>query len=418
MKLVAAVLLALVAVASAKVFFKETFDADWEKRWVTSNWKKSDGQAGDFKWSAGPFFGDAEADKGLQTSQDAKFYAASAKYDSFSNKGKTLVIQFQVRFPQKIDCGGGYIKILPAPLDQKEFNGDSKYNIMFGPDICGTSTKKVHVIFSHSGKNHLVKKEIAASDDQLSHVYTLIVNPDDSYEVRVDGEKKQSGKLADDWDFMAAKKIKDPSAKKPSDWVDNAKMDDPSDSKPADWDATPKEIPDPEATKPEDWNPEDGEWEAPMVPNPEYKGEWKAKQIDNPNYKGPWVHPEIDNPEYKEFTDLHAYSDFSYVGVDVWQVKAGTIFDNILIADSIADAEALMDATYKKNKDAEKAAFDDQEKAKREKEEAERKKAEEDRKKDEEKDKKTDDDEEDDDEDEKVGDKIKEKAKDAGKEEL
>lgn len=29
----------------------------------------------------------------------------------------------------------------------------------------------------------------------------------------------------------------------------------------------------------------DGDWEAPMVDNPEYKGEWKAKQIKNPNYK-------------------------------------------------------------------------------------------------------------------------------------
>lgn len=29
-----------------------------------------------------------------------------------------------------------------------------------GPDICGYSTKKVHVIFSYKGKNHLIKKEI------------------------------------------------------------------------------------------------------------------------------------------------------------------------------------------------------------------------------------------------------------------
>jgi calreticulin len=28
----------------------------------------------------------------------------------------------------------------------------------------------------------------------------------------------------------------------------------------------------------EDWDDEDdGEWEAPTIPNPEYKGEWKAK---------------------------------------------------------------------------------------------------------------------------------------------
>jgi hypothetical protein len=41
----------------------------------------------------------------------------------------------------------------------------SSYNDQFfyrfiGPDICGPGTKKVHVIFSYKGKNHLVKKEI------------------------------------------------------------------------------------------------------------------------------------------------------------------------------------------------------------------------------------------------------------------
>merc|ERR1712013_757735 len=52
-------------------------------------------------------------------------------------------------------------------------------------------------------------------------------------------------------------------------------------------------------SKPEDWDDEmDGEWEPPMIDNPEYKGEWKPRQIDNPDYKGAWVHPEIDNPDY------------------------------------------------------------------------------------------------------------------------
>lgn len=39
-------------------------------------------------------------------------------------------------------------------------NGDSAYNLMFGPDICGPGTKKVHVIFNYKGKNLLVKKDI------------------------------------------------------------------------------------------------------------------------------------------------------------------------------------------------------------------------------------------------------------------
>lgn len=38
-----------------------------------------------------------------------------------------------------------------------------------------------------------------------------------------------------------------------------------------DWDK-PEYIPDPDAKKPEDWDDDtDGEWEPPMIPNPEYK---------------------------------------------------------------------------------------------------------------------------------------------------
>ena len=39
-------------------------------------------------------------------------------------------------------------------------HGDSPYHVMFGPDICGPGTKKVHVIFAHKGKNLLTKKEV------------------------------------------------------------------------------------------------------------------------------------------------------------------------------------------------------------------------------------------------------------------
>jgi len=93
-------LLPLLALASATVYYKETFDPSWSSRWVISDWKKS--EAGKFEVRAGDWYGDAEADKGLATTQDARFYAASSKFKkSFSNEGKDLVFQFQVRFPQK-----------------------------------------------------------------------------------------------------------------------------------------------------------------------------------------------------------------------------------------------------------------------------------------------------------------------------
>lgn len=69
---------------------------------------------------------------GLQTSEDARFYGLSARFDKFSNAGKTLVVQFTVKHEQNIDCGGGYIKLFPSDLDQTDMHGESPYNIMFG----------------------------------------------------------------------------------------------------------------------------------------------------------------------------------------------------------------------------------------------------------------------------------------------
>lgn len=69
---------------------------------------------------------------GLQTSQDARFYASSARFEPFSNEGKPLVIQFTVKHEQKIDCGGGYVKVFPTDLDQTEMHGESSYYLMFG----------------------------------------------------------------------------------------------------------------------------------------------------------------------------------------------------------------------------------------------------------------------------------------------
>jgi len=133
-------------------------------------------------------------------------------------------------------------------------------------------------------------------------------------------------------------------------------MDDPTDHKPADWDNTPAEMVDPEAKKPDDWDEElDGKWEAPKIPNPEYKGPWRAKRINNPAYKGAWVHPQIPNPEYKADSELYAFDSHAGVGIELWQVKAGTIFDNFLVTDDL-DAALATAKTFNARRDAEKAA--------------------------------------------------------------
>lgn len=85
---------------------------------------------------------------------------------------------------------------------------------------------------------------------------------------------------------------------------------------------------------------QDGEWEAPSIENPAYKGEWKPKQIDNPAYKGEWVHPKIANPEYILDEAVYDYDSFGAIGIDIWQVKSGSIFDDILITDDLSEAVA------------------------------------------------------------------------------
>merc|ERR1719231_67773 len=143
----ALVAIACIGFATAEVYFEEDFSGDWESRWTQS---KAKDDLGEMKVTSGKFFFDEEAAKGLQTSQDAKFYAISAKTKEFSNEGKDLVIQYSVKFEQDIDCGGGYLKI--GAFEPEKFEGE-------------------------------------AEKATLSHLYTLIVKPDNTYEVQIDMEK-------------------------------------------------------------------------------------------------------------------------------------------------------------------------------------------------------------------------------------
>merc|ERR1712166_770524 len=274
----------------------------------------------------GKWFGDEKEDAGIQTSADSKFYGLSAGFESFSNEGKNLIIQYQAKYEKDIECGGGYVKIGPKMADAAAFGDPTEYNIMFGPDKCGY-TKRTHLIFNYKGKNVLKKSDLAYKQDDfgISHLYRLTLNSDNTVKVEVDQTEIYAGNMKDDWEMLAAKIIADPDDKKPEDWVDTSMMDDAEDAKPDDW-VTEKRMVDEEAKKPDDWDDEeDGEWEAPMKDNAEYKGVWEAKKIDNPEY--------IDDAE------VYKFDEFGSIGFDLWQVKGGTIFDNVIITDDKAEAD-------------------------------------------------------------------------------
>ena len=240
------------------------------------------------------------------------FHAISKKFDKpFSNKGKDLVVQFSVKHEGYSygHCAGGYLKLLPG-AGGKDFGGDTKYNIMFGPDMCSYDVSRIHLIFNKGAGNLLKKDEIKLEYDdknEFTHLYTLHLKPDNSAEVFFDQKSKWSGKLSDGWDFPG-ETIRDP--------------DDPL------------QVPDPEAKQPEDWNEEDdGEYEAPLVDNP------SPKMIPNPEYGG----------------DVYIY-DFASVGFELWTVNNGTIFDNVLVTDDLDYAKSFGASTWGKIKDGEKDA--------------------------------------------------------------
>eukprot|EP01128_Nolandella_sp_AFSM9_P012767 TRINITY_DN95_c0_g1_i1.p2 TRINITY_DN95_c0_g1~~TRINITY_DN95_c0_g1_i1.p2 ORF type:complete len:392 (-),score=150.18 TRINITY_DN95_c0_g1_i1:197-1372(-) len=341
--IISLLLVCILSVSVATVYFEDDFsDTDYLSRWVVSENKVDEGTAGAWGLSAGQYFLD-EANQGLQTTEDARFYTISSLFPKeFSNKDSELVIQFSVKHEQKLDCGGGYIKIFPKGFDQKTFNGDSEYNIMFGPDICGSGHKIVHFILNKNGENHLIQKNIDAKTDVFTHTYTLNLKPTNEYGLYIDGELIQEGKIEDDFDILEPKLINDPEVTKPEDWDDAKFIDDPEDVKPADYDDVQPMITDESAEQPEDWDTEeDGEWEAPQIPNPDYQGPWRAKRIDNPNYSGVWEHPQVANPEYVADDSLYLFESNVALGLELWQVKSGSIFSNFLVSDDLEAALAI-----------------------------------------------------------------------------
>merc|ERR1712204_92958 len=123
-----------------------------------------------------------------------------------------------------------------------------------------------------------------------SHLYRMILKPDNTVRVEVDEEKIYEGSVKEDWEVLKPKTIDDPEDKKPSDWAEDSMMDDPSEKKPDDW-----------------VDEEEGEWEAPMKDNPAFKGEWSVKRISNPAYKGSWEAKKIDNPEPQDDNEVSKF---------------------------------------------------------------------------------------------------------------
>ncbi|XP_042685676.1 calmegin [Centrocercus urophasianus] len=371
------------------VYFAETFDGGWSG-WVLSKAKKEDTDDNiakyDGRWEVEELKENTvPGDKGLVLKSAAKHHAISAMLTkAFIFDKKPLIVQYEVNFQGGIDCGGAYIKLLSSrdDLDLEFFFDKTPYTIMFGPDKCGEDYK-LHFIIRHKNpktgeydEKHAKRPDVDLKKfylDKKTHLYTLVLKPDDTFEMLIDQSVISKGSLLEDMvpPVNPPKEIDDPADKKPDDWDERQKIPDPNAVKPDDWDEDepskiedldavkpegwlddePQYVPDPRAKKPKDWDEEmDGEWEAPQVPNPKcatapgcglwvrpmksnpkYKGKWKAPMIVNPNYQGIWSPRKIPNPDY--FEDPHPFemTPIGAVGLELWSMTSDIYFDNFII---------------------------------------------------------------------------------------
>lgn len=394
-----ALLLALHCLASfAEPIFYESFEESWAGRWLPS--VKEDYQ-GVWKHEKS----EGHENYGLLVSEKARKYGiATLLPEVVEFKEKPVVLQYDLRLQNGIECGGSYLKFLQTQPDgwtPDKLDNEAPYSIMFGPDKCG-STNKVHFIFKHKHPKtglyieHHLKFPPSPINDKLSHVYSAIIYPNNTVSVLIDGHvKKSADLLSEDFDppVLPPKTIADPEDKKPEDWDERAKIPDPEATKPEDWnedapfetedtDATkpegwlddePEEVDDEEAVKPEDWDDdEDGEWEAPKVQNPKcvdgpgcgewtrpmkknpaYKGKWYAPMIDNPAYKGIWKAREIPNPDYFHL-DKPNLEPIAAIGIEIWTMQDGILFDNVLVTGDEDLAKDYRDKEWKAKFDVEK----------------------------------------------------------------
>lgn len=131
-------------------------------------------------------------------------------------------------------CAGGYLKILGTDFDQSLFGGETPYKIMFGPDICGYDVSVIHLVFNWKGRNLHRTPEIPLEfeeRDSKSHIYTLLLKPDNTYKVYIDLREKSSGSLHEFWDFPKIT-IDDPTDRKPEGWIEKRRIIDPEVKKP------------------------------------------------------------------------------------------------------------------------------------------------------------------------------------------
>ena len=330
------------------------------------------------------------SERGIVVKDKERSAAISHKFRHPINvPNETLVIQFEARAQFLFTCTSMYMFLFTDPdFEPLEFSNSTHHIIEFGPERCLSTNMTKLSFFTDSEEGSLKQVEHKLKTpqwipvDEISHLYTLVIRPNNTFEYMIDNRSMRNGTFTDDFtpslvDDSNSPMIDDPNDVKPDDWDDRALIRDPNEKKPKDWDDdAPPMIPDPKkltppkgwlldepktimdssANKPRDWNEQlMGEWKPQLIPNPKCasapgcgpytppkirnpkaRGKWRPKYIQNPNYKGEWHPRKIPNPNYKPQNDKEPQQKFvipplTGIGFNVWTQHREIAFTNVLI---------------------------------------------------------------------------------------
>eukprot|EP00993_Chasmostoma_nieuportense_P000038 NODE_1035_length_1696_cov_15.690886_g972_i0.p1 GENE.NODE_1035_length_1696_cov_15.690886_g972_i0~~NODE_1035_length_1696_cov_15.690886_g972_i0.p1 ORF type:complete len:522 (-),score=136.77 NODE_1035_length_1696_cov_15.690886_g972_i0:129-1670(-) len=359
------------ALNHSRLVLLDTFATHYAPRWVVSRNPRYQGK---WEWAVPTELVGVE-DHGLLMAEPTQHYAIARAIDGglFPN-GRSLVLQYEVKFQSYMSCGGAYIKLLPSNTKLSSMSLETNFIIMFGPDLC-EGTDKVHFIYRQHDQpsNRWLERRLTnpsrVINDKRTHLYTLIVHPDNSFQILVDLKRVRKGSLLTDFTPPLPEQteiddptdipppnseafIADPHSHQPAEWEPEY-IEDPAVTKPSDWVNRPKLIPNLQAD-PHTW----ADGSPPMVPNPDCEtlpcGAWKAPLVQNPSHKK-WTPPLIPNPNYQGWTPRRIpnpllspanFTPMGAVGMEVWSVPGNVLLDNFLFGYEVSAAREFALATW------------------------------------------------------------------------
>jgi hypothetical protein len=228
-------------------YFQSFGDRYWHEDWVTTTLTNYTGE-----WKV-ELISTSDDEKMLFTKSRSSHYGISAQFPRRLHlTNKSLVLQYELRAEEGLDYGGAYIKLFAGDSFFPEtLSKSTPYVVMFGPDRSAGSNK-IHFIFHYQDRTTGTTRESHMREnppmiaDKLTHLYSLIVRPDNSFEILIDCQLVRWGSLASDFDPpVIATELFD--------------------------EDVPEMIPDPEIERPADWDDLAGPWVPVLVKNPAFE---------------------------------------------------------------------------------------------------------------------------------------------------